>query len=277
MKTLASVLLTCVVATTAVAQTETPSQPHLILTIFGGVSTGNDLWSIARQPVCVLNTSDDNCSPAVDTLGLSRATTSSLIAGAGATYFPGSTVGYTLEVFYLGLPLDDGCTGVFFNPDPGADATYGPRNEQMCLNISAASPSTSAIAFFGGVAFRFAATRSLSPYIRGSIGIVSYPTGTVELNGTFVQGGNVRARAVIIDDHPKQIAFSGQVAAGMTLRLGPGYQFRFEVRDILVPLQRVTGPASNLGQAPAVTKLFQHAALIMGLDVVLEQKRGRRY
>ncbi len=277
MNTRVSVLLASLLAGPAAAQT--PSEPNLILTIFGGVSTGNDLWSIGRQAICVLNTSDDNCSPAIDTLRLTRATTSSLVAGAAATYFPGPTVGYTLEVFYLGLPLDDGCTGVFYNPDPGADVTYGPRNEQLCTNISAASPSTSAIAFFGGVAFRLGATRSVSPYVRGSLGIVTYPTGTVELNGVFIQGGQFRARAVIIDERPKQIAFSGQVAAGMTLRLGPGYQFRFELRDVLVPLQRVTGPAEIANQlhAPSVTKVFHHAALIMGLDIVLEKKRGRRY
>lgn len=277
MKTLSSVLLVGLLATAAAAQT--PSEAHLILTIFGGVSTGNDLWSIARQPVCVLNTSDDNCSPAFDTLRLTRATTSSIVAGASATYFPGPHIGYTLEVFYLGLPLDDGCTGVFFSPDPGADVDYGPRNEQMCLNISGASPSSSAIAFMGGVTFRAAATRSVSPFIRGSVGIVSLPHGTLEMSGVFIQGGQLRARSVIVDDHPKSIAFGGQLAAGMTFRLGPGYQFRFELRDVLVPLQRVTGPAelANQLQAPSVTKVFHHAALIMGLDVVLEKKRGRRY
>jgi hypothetical protein len=278
MKTRSSVLLACCCfATAGVAQT--PSQPNVILTIFGGVVTGNSLWSVGRQPICVLNTSDDNCSSAFDTLRLTRDATSSLLAGLQGTYFTGPHVGYTAEVFYLGLPLDDGCTGIFFNPDPGADPAYGPRNEQTCTNIAAASPSTSAIAFFGGIVFRAAASRALSPYVRGSLGVVTYSTGTVELSGVFVQSGNVRSRAIIVDDNPKKIAFSGQLAAGMTVRLGPGYQFRFELRDVLVPLVRVTGPAvlANGLQAPTATKLFHQAALIMGVDVVLEKKRGRRY
>lgn len=278
MKTRSSVLLACCLFTTAgVAQT--PSQPNVILTIFGGVVTGNSLWSVGRQPVCVLNTSDDNCSPAFDTLRLTRESTTSLLLGVQGTYYTGPNLGYTAEVFYLGLPLDDSCSGIFYNPDPGADPFYGPRNEQTCNSISAAAPSTSAIAFFGGMIFRLAATRGISPYVRGSMGIVSYSTGTVEMSGDFVQSGNVRSRAIIVDDNPKKIAFSGQLAAGMSVRLGPGYQFRFELRDVLIPLVRVTGPAvlANRLQAPTTSKLFHQAALIMGFDVVLEKKRGRRY
>lgn len=278
MNTRSSVLLTLLLVPAA-ARAQTPSQPNLILTIFGGVSSGNNLWEIPRQAICVLNVTDDNCSPAFDTLRLTRDVTSSLIAGASATYYTGSHIGYTAEVFYLGLPLDDGCSGVLFNPDPGADPFYGGRNEQLCNNITSAAPSTSAIAFLAGLTYRVAASHSLTPYVRGSIGVVSYPTGTVELSGVFVQGSTVRSRAVIVDDHPKQIAFSGQIAAGMTVRLGPGYQFRFEMRDVLVPLERVVGPAvlTNRLAAPTRVKVFQHFALTMGLDVVLEKKRGRRY
>jgi len=278
MKTPSSVVLVCCLVT-ASGIAQTPSQPNLVLTIFGGVVSGNSLWSVARFSICVRNTTDNNCSSAVDTLRLTRDASSSLIAGAMGTYFTGPNVGITAEVFYLGLPLDDGCSGVFYNPDPGADPFYGPRNEQTCSNVTAASPSTSAIAFFGGLVLRAASSRGISPYVRGSLGIVSYPSGTVEMSGSFIQGGNVRSRAIIIDENPKRIGFSGQLAAGITARLGPGYQFRFELRDVLVPLKRVTGPAvlANGLQAPTVNKLFHQPGLIMGLDVVLEKKRGRRY
>jgi hypothetical protein len=278
MKTRSSVLLACCLCATAGAA-QTPSQPNVILTIFGGVATGNSLWIVGRQPVCVLNTSDDNCSPAFDTLRLTREASSSLLFGVQGTYYTGPNLGYTAEVFYLGLPLDDTCSGVFYNPDPGADPFYGPRNEQTCGSITAAGPSTSAIAFFGGMIFRLAATRAISPYVRGSMGLVTYSTGIVEMSGDFVQSGNIRSRAIIVDDNPKKIAFSGQLAAGMTVRLGPGYLFRFELRDVLIPLARVTGPAvlANRLEAPTATKLFHQAALIMGFDVVLEKKRGRRY
>jgi hypothetical protein len=263
----------------AAALAQTPSRPTLVLTIFAGASTGNSLWDVERQPFCVLQGSGSiqSCSPQYDTLRLTRDVTSSLVAGAGATYFAGPHIGYTAEIFYLGLPLDDGCTGVFFNPDGQADPTYGARNEQLCLNISQASLSTSAIAFLGGVTLRAGASKTLSPYLRGSIGIVTYSSGTIELSGVYVQGGNVQGRAVYVDNKPKQIAFSQQIAGGFTVRLGPGYQFRFEMRDVVVPLKRVIGPSDDFLRPPTSTKIFHHVALTFGLDVILERGRTRRY
>lgn len=251
------------------ATAQTASQPSLVLTIFGGVGTGNSLWSIARQPLCL---PDPNCTGSPhDTLRLSRDVTSSLIVGAGATYFKGPHLGFTLEVFYLGLPLDDTCTGLFYNPDPES------RNQQLCDNITAAALSTSAIAFFGGLVLRASPTRSLSPYVRAGVGVLSYSSGTVDMSGVFVEGNNIKPRAVLIDPNPKGGAFTSQVAAGLTARLSPGYQFRFEVRDVLVPLKRVTGAASDNLQPPTDTKVFHRIALTLGLDVILERKRGRRY
>jgi hypothetical protein len=278
MKSLLSVpLVLGLLATRGAAQT--PSQPQLILTIFAGASTGNSLWDVERQPFCVLQGSGSvqSCTAAHDTLRLTRDVSSSLIAGAGATYFPGPHVGYTLEVFYLGLPLDDNCTGVFFNTDPQADPVYGSRNAQLCDNITRAALSTSAIAFFGGVTLRAAASRVVSPYVRGGLGVVTYTAGTIELSGVYVDGGNLQGRSVYLDEHPKQSAFSGQVAGGFTLRLGPGYQFRFELRDAIVPLQRVTGPSDDFLVPAKQTKIYHHVALTFGLDVVLEKSRGRRY
>lgn len=263
-----SALLTLLLTARA-ATAQTGSQPNLVLTIFAGVATGNNLWEVPRQPLCVL--SGTSCSSLIDTLRLSRDLSSSLMAGAAATYFSSANVGFTFEVFYLGLPLDDSCTGLFYNTDAEA------RNQQLCDNIAAATPSTSAIAFFGGVILRTSATRAISPYVRGGVGVLSYSTGTAELSGLFVSGNAIRSRAVIVDDNPKKGAVAPQVAAGITARLGPGYQFRFELRDLLVPLQRVTGPADDLARAPIETRVHHRIALTLGLDVVLERKRGRRY
>jgi hypothetical protein len=278
MKRLLSVTLALGLAAASGAA-QTPSRPTLVLTIFAGASTGNALWDVERQPFCVLQGSGSvqSCSTIYDTLRLTRDVTSSLIAGAGATYFAGPHLGYTAEIFYLGLPLDDGCTGVFFNVDPQADPNYGGRNEQLCLNISQASLSTSAVAFFGGVTLRAGASKVVSPYVRGSIGIVTYTSGTIEMSGVFVDGGNIQGRAVYVDNKPKQTAFSQQVAGGFTVRLGPGYQFRFELRDVVVPLKRVTGPSDDFLRPPTTTKTFHHVALTFGLDVILEQGRTRRY
>jgi hypothetical protein len=263
----------------APAAAQTPSQPSLVLTILLGASTGNNLWDVARQPFCVLQGSGSvqSCSPAHDTLRLTRDVTSSLLAGASAAYFPGPHVGYTAEVFYLGLPLDDHCAGVFFNTDPQADPNYGSRNAQLCDNVTRASLSTSAIAFFGGVTLRAAGSGVLSPYVRGGLGVVAYSAGTIELSGVYVDGGSLQGRAVYVDDNARRLAFSGQLAGGFTVRLGPGYQFAFELRDVVVPLKRVTGPSDDFLRPPTESRLYHHLALTFGLGVILERSRGRRY
>lgn len=270
MKLVSSVLLALSLVTRA-ANAQTGSQPKLVLTIFGGVATGNSLWSVARQPYC-LPVGTCTSSSLHDTLRLTRDLSSSLIVGAGATYFQSAHLGFTLEVYHLGLPLDDGCTGLFYNPDPPDN-----RNEQLCNSITSSSPSTSAIALFAGVVLRAASSQAISPYVRGSAGVLSYSSGTVEMSGVFFSNNTTSSRAVIIDDKPKKGAVTVQAAAGLTAQLNPGYQVRLEIRDVLVPLEHVTGAADALGRAPTTTRVHHRIALTLGLDVVLEKKRGRRY
>ena len=268
MKSLSFALFALSLAARA-ATAQTGSQSNLVLTIYGGVASGNGLWSIARQPLNVLCSTAGACG--IDTLRLSREMSSGVIAGAGASYFTNSHLGFTAEIFYLDIPLDDGCTGLF-NPDAES------RNLQVCNNIASASLSTSAIGFFGGAVLRASSTHALSPYVRAGIGILAYSTGTVEMSGDFVSGGTVQSRAVLIDPSPKTSAVTGLVAVGVTARLSPGYQFRFELRNLPVPLDRVTGaaPLTTL-EPPKGTHAYNRIALTVGLDVILEKKRGRRY
>ncbi len=120
-----------------------------------------------------------------------------------------------------------------------------------------------------------------SPYLRAGIGLIAYSGGTVEMDGDYVSsaGGQPTtfSRAVIVDPHPKTAAISVMYALGLTSPLGPGYQFRLELRDAFAPLDRVTGPANDFGLAPQESRWYHHWGLAFGLDVVLEQKRGRRY
>ena len=273
MKPLPSVLALFVLATPVAAQTG--PQPTLILSIIGGVSTSNSLWDVERQPLCVLL--GQSCSSSYDTLRITRDITPGIVAGVMGTLFRGPHVGLSLEVLYVGLPLDDTCTRVDSVPDPAADPVYGSRNAQLCDNVTRASLSTSVISAMGGIVLRAAPRSAFSPYLRAGVGVTSYSTSTTELSGDFVQNGNLESRAVVVDPHPKSIGISGQMAAGFTEKLGPGYQFRFEIQDALIPLQYLTGPANDLAQAPTSTKVFHRLSLRLGLDVVLEQKRGRRY
>src|SRR5688572_8706093 len=79
-------------------------EPNLVLTLFGGAVTGGNIWTIERQPVCLM----PSCAP-YDTLRLARDLTSSITIGVAMSYFPTPKFGLQGEVAYLGLPLRDGC------------------------------------------------------------------------------------------------------------------------------------------------------------------------
>ena len=264
-----AVLLLC---RPAVAQTG--PEPTMILTLFGGASTGHSLWHIPQQPLCVLQQSGGayNCTSQYDTLDLSRDISASVVFGASGTYFRSPHVGIEAEILFLGFPFDDSCRGIFFNPD----LTH--MNEQICLNVGAASISSSAISFSAGLVFRASPRHAISPFARVGFGIVTHSGGTLELSGAFLDdSGIVRSRSIIEDPHPKATTLSVKASAGFTTRISPGYQFRLEAHDAIVPLRRVIGMADDLAQAPSASRSYHHLVITMGLDVVLEKKRGRRY
>lgn len=265
MRPVSFALLALIGASPATAQTKT--QPTILLTIFAGVATGHDLWTVGRQPLLVLGS-----NPAqYDTIRLSQAIGSTIIAGASATYFPSAHFGLQFELSYLGLPVDGSCTGLFFNPDPDQ------KNQQTCNDIQTRSPDGGAIAIFTGATFRAASRGAVSPYGRLDLGIVSESRSTIEVSGAFVTANGQEVREVITDTKPSHVAALLGGAIGFTRPISPGYQFRWEVRDLLVPLRRVTGPASPLGIPPTASRLYQHFSLALGFDVVLEKKRGHRY
>jgi len=254
----------------AIAPAQSGPEPTMILTLFGGASTGHALWHIGRQPLCTLS-SCSTVTPQYDTLELTRNISSSIVIGAAGTYFRNPHVGIEGEIFFLGLPFDDTCRLLYLNPSDSTD-------QQVCDNISAASLSTSAISFYGGLVFRLSPRHAISPYARAGLGLVTYSGGTIELSGPFIDGtGTVRSRAIIVDDHPKSSSFSFTTAIGFTTRISPGYQFRLEAHDAIVPLRRAVGAADRLGQAPTALRTYHRLVLTLGLDVVLERKRGRRY
>ena len=264
----ATLVATCALCAPAAAQTG--SEANLALTIFGGTVTGHSLWTVGKQPLTVLGTTK------YDTLDLSRSVTSSLVLGAAATYFVSPHVGVHLELSYLGLPVESHCTG-FFNPDSNATTDLH-RNQQVCDDIESQPADGGAIAIFGGVTLRAAPRRTMSPYVRGSFGIVNEPRSTIEMAGAFIDSdGLLKERQVLADASPRRTSVMYGAAAGFTSPLGPGYAFRFELRDVVATLDRLAGPANALGIGPIASKSYHHISLILGLDVVLEKKRGRRY
>ena len=262
-------ILALLVASGATAQTN--PQPTIVLTIGGGVVTGHGLWTVAQQPVCVLN-SGGTCTGTYDTLRIARSISPSFVLGASGTYFPSPHVGFHAEISYLGLPIDDTCDPVFLNPDPPNQ-----RGQQMCDNLTAAAGTGGAISLFVGTTLRAASSKAISPYARFNIGVVNLSSSTTDVVGAYVDPGGLQERQIIEDINGRGASFMVGLAAGITTPIGTGYQFRLEVRDIVNSMTRVTGPADDFAIAPTDSKYFHHLVLVMGLDIVLERKRGRRY
>jgi opacity protein-like surface antigen len=252
-----------------VSAAQAPSQPTIMLTAYLGVASGHALWNVDRQPVCQLLGGPPifTCSGQSDTMGLTRDVSSSIAAGLAMVYFPARIVGLEVDVNYLGLPFDTVC-----RPINVVDS----KNQELCSTITTSSLSSSSISFDLGVIARAAPGR-FSPYARAGIGILASSASSVEVVGSFTQGGTEYARTVIVDDHPRRGSVALTVGGGVMATLGPGYVFRLEVKDVYASLARVDGPANDLGVAPTSTRAYHHIALTMGLGIVLERKRGRRY
>jgi hypothetical protein len=225
---------------------------------------------VGRQPLCVLD-AGSFCSTQYDTLRLSRAVGPGLMAGITATYFFLPHLGVHAQLGYEGFPLDDSCATVHVEPDPEQ------RSTQLCDDIDRSTLSGGALHVAAGVVLRAAARGAVSPYLRAGVGIVNRPQSAVRVVGSYVAGGTIVARDVIADPSPHGTSISGTVALGLTAPLSPGYQLRLELRDAVSGIERAAGPADALAHAPTAIRTFNSLALTVGLDIVLEQKRGRRY
>ncbi|MGH7520504.1 MAG: hypothetical protein ACREMI_04415 [Gemmatimonadales bacterium] len=266
-------LATCaalLLAGVSTAAAQSPSSSQLVLTILGGAVGGHRLWDVSKQPLASLVRVD---SGQFDTLRLSREITSSIVVGASATYFVSSKVGIHAEISYLGLPNDDGCTLLHRTPNDSLVPA-------VCNDIQSHSGSGGAISLFLGATVRAAAQRGLSPYLRASIGLVGMPHSKVAVVGSYLTSLGPVPVGAIDDPNPRNAAPLLGLAAGVTTPVSKAgaYQFRLELRDVITSIERVTGPAdAGTRIAPTASRFYHHFALTIGLDVVLEKKRGRRY
>jgi hypothetical protein len=249
------------------------TDPRLIFSVYGGIAAHGNLWRIERQPIIpVFGTTAQ-----WDTLRLQRNVSSGFNVGLNATLFRSAHLGYTAEAQYLSLGLDDTCGPIYLVTDAQE------RDRQICDNISAASRTASVAAFTLGGVFRFSARSAFVPYLRATGGITVRSSSVLFVAGAFQQtdptSGQVIVNQRIVIDDPPGTAVNPTVSAGLGFMatIAPGYQLRVELRDHLLFLERPTGPANDAGMVQSEL-ITQHApAIVMGFDIVLEQRRGRRY
>jgi hypothetical protein len=177
---------------------------------------------------------------------------------------------------FLGMSLDTRCAIRRYDQADSADI-----NPELCGNIAGTGVPMSAVQFSAGMIFRATPNKSATPYVGLSGGFVTRARGTVETDGAFVDNaGGLNSFPVIADDKATRSDLSAQLAAGIMVPLGPGYQIRLEGRDIYTRLDYVSGladPTEVPLHPPHAARYNHHLVFAIGLDVVLERKRGRRY
>ncbi len=242
---------------------QTADQARLVFGIGLGQTTGGgELWRVGRQPFNG------------DTLALSRSFRRSLNISFGATYFPSENLGINAEAQLLGLGTRDGCGIVSTEDPPGA------LTQAACANINSKKRGTSSGSLSVGAVYRIMSKASIHPYVRANVGMVVSQESFLELVATTPGSGGIAAYSPIyLDDSPSNIQPYFSFGGGVVAALGRGYQLRFEVRDNWVRVPVVTGPTSGAPAfTPDNTTQGRHVlSFVVGFDVVLERKRGRRY
>ncbi len=264
MRLLATVLAAACLAAGAAAQE--PGQPTLIITVYGGVGSGHQMWDVDRQPLLLRNAT----SNPPDTIQLNRQATSTFMLGGVFQIFPRGALGFSVDVGYRALSLDDTCAPVVpFQADPDL------LNQTLCENITAQSPGGSVVTLGGSGIVRVAPGGFISPYLRLGANLSFTTTSTIEVAAPDEVGGILRV--VIRDDNPRRNSAGFLAAGGVMVRLGAAYQLRLEFRDDMTVFERVVGPANNVAIAQTATHLYHNLGLAVGFDVLLEQRRTRRY
>jgi hypothetical protein len=240
----------------------TKDQARLVFTVSGGMVVGRHLWSVDNQPAQFTATAD--------TFAIGRRIRSTITVGFGGTYFPHEHLGVSVEGFLIGLGFEDSCRLVFSSGS--ADAATA------CQSIQGATKSATAVTLSGGPVFRVNSRSLISPYARANLGLVISNQSSLRTIGRFRTPDGTAERVVFADDHDSRIAPSLALGAGFTAAVGKGYQLRWEVRDNIVGVQRVTGSTPQSDLVPPHELTYKHLfSLTIGFDVVLERRRGRRY
>jgi hypothetical protein len=240
----------------------TGDQARLIFTVSGGVVAGKRLWSVDAQPV-------QFTTPA-DTFALGRRIRSNIAIGFGGTYFPGEHFGIGAEGFLVGLGFEDSCR-LAFSSGSGDVAT-------ACQSIQGATKGATAVLLSVGPVFRVNSRSLFSPYVRANLGLVFSNQSSLRTIGRFPTPDGTADLIVYDDDHDTRVAPALGLGAGFAAAIGKGYQLRWEVRDNIVGVQRVTGSAPEARVVPPHQMTYKHLfSMTIGFDVVLERRRGRRY
>jgi hypothetical protein len=251
----------------AAIHAQTHDESRLVIGISAGWIGSAPLWDVPNQPVY---SSVEPGNPSI--YHLTSTVQSNLTVSGSATYFGGGGhVGLTGEFTYLGLGTTDGCV---LTHDDG-DAFL----EAACTYLQGHESSSSTTAVQGGLLLRPFTRTGVQPYVKGMVGVTFTPESpitTVATTGFLAD--TAYNLTVYTDDSWKEIHPTWTAGFGVSTAPGAGYQIHAEIRETWAYLSEITGPSAGQGYVPphrTVIKGFP--SILIGFDVVLEQRRGRRY
>jgi opacity protein-like surface antigen len=243
----------------------TRDRPTLVFTISGAYIDGAGIWSVADQPITDLSAGGSGLT---DHFILARSVKRTLGAAFSATYFKGKHLGLTGEGMLLGLGYDDAC-----ELRPPVQSSL---NQQRCNSLPALDRSAAAVALSAGVIYRIAPVEFISPFARAGVGLVINNQSPILMVAEDAAGADF----TIYDDPQKgtRLRPAFTLGIGTTIAVGRAYHLRWEIRDNILGIQTVTSPSANRGEVPPhKTSYKQLVSLLVGLDVILERRPGRRY
>ena len=271
---LATVALAALAALASPLSAQSPEDPRLAFSTFGGYVGGGGAWQLNRQLAAVV-------SGEMDTLTLGRAFKPGVALGLGISLFRSPHLGLGLELAFFGTTTESRCRPI------GAYAYDSQQvNQQACEDAQGKTIRTNAVAIQPGLTWRLITRGPAQAFVRASAGAAILggsfvdTRGTVYLSGVGDTLGPFRARIFLDEEGGREVTWVATLAAGATLEMAPGYQLRFELRDLILNVPVVTGPADYLAIYPypeVGRKTFHLPTLTVGFDIVLERERRRRY
>lgn len=259
--TLAALVLSA--GTPALAQA-TGDEPRLIFTAMLGWASGRDLWAVPNQPVA-------SQVSGTDTFNLRRDLSETWAASMSGTYFKGPNLGLGIDLLLVNLRYTDTCRLAF--------ATGSQPNADACESIDGTTLSALSSQLTGTVIYRIASRSPASPYVRANAGIMVANLNTTKLSGFYVNmTPEVVEVPIYTNSGQTKLSVVGALGAGVTFAVARAYHVRVEARGSSYVVNSVTGPNSLAGiEARTESKRITQLTLMIGVDLLLERSRGRRY
>ncbi len=246
----------------APATGQTHDEARLTVGVSIGYIKGSALWTVAQQPIVDLDGSQD-------LLTLHRRLAGNLTLSAQTMYFSSAHFGYTGEFTYIGLGTEDSCTL--------ASGSGGVPGGPACEALKGVARPASAVSLMGGVVWRPISRTMYQPFARGLLGAAVVPRSALHMSSVFgLQQENLLE--IYTEDNSHMIRPAATMGVGVSTAPSAGYQLSAELRETWAVIPVVTGPTQYQGlQPPSANRVKMFPSFLVGLNIVLERRRGRRY